>query len=198
MRLALIWFATVFGVLSCVSFKRADYLLPAYPGAALVIGCVGERLFASVANPRLLLIGIVVTAFGCVLGWIVFLQAVMPRKDRQLEYQSFAAEIRQYCPRPEPLCFFRTESHALAFHVGRPLDIFVEWEKLAERTERTKPQYIVMPLARFEECSEHVGADRLEKLLTSSHVKPLVLVRTRSASAAATSDETPDVWPDTR
>jgi hypothetical protein len=192
LRFGAIWFAAIFSFLSCVSFKRADYLLPAYPGVALVVGCVGERLLASVVNPRPLLVCFGVTAFGCVLGWIVFLQAVMPGKDRQLEYQSFAAEIRHYCPRPEPLCFFRTESHALAFHVGRPLDIFVEWEKLAERTERTKPQYIVMPLARFEECSEHVGADRLEKLLTSSHVKPLVLVRTRSATAAATSDETAD------
>jgi 4-amino-4-deoxy-L-arabinose transferase-like glycosyltransferase len=191
-RFAAIWLIAILGVLSCVSFKRADYMLPAYPGAALLIGCVGERHFASAVNRRKLAWGFGIAAGGCVVGWIVFLHAVMPGKDRQLEYQSFAAEIRHYCPAPDPLGFFRTESHALAFHVGRPLDIFVEWEKLAERMERTTPQFIVMPLARFQECPEHVPADRLEKLLTSSHVKPLVLVRTRRATAAATSDESAD------
>jgi 4-amino-4-deoxy-L-arabinose transferase-like glycosyltransferase len=192
LRFATIWFAAIFGTLSCVSFKRADYLLPAYPGVALLLGCVGERLYTSAVNRRTLAWGFAVTGCGCVLGWIVFLNGVMPGKDRQLEYQTFAEEIRQFCPRPEPLCFFRTESHPLAFHVGRPLDIFVEWEKLTERAARAKPQYIVMPLARFEECPEHVPADRLEKLLTSSHVKPLVLVRTRTAPAAATADESAD------
>ena len=36
-RFGLIWFAAVFAVLSCSSFKRADYLLPAYPGAAIFL-----------------------------------------------------------------------------------------------------------------------------------------------------------------
>jgi 4-amino-4-deoxy-L-arabinose transferase-like glycosyltransferase len=191
-RFAAIWLLAILTVLSCVSFKRADYMLPAYPGAALLIGCVGDRFFESAVSRRKLAWSFGVATFGCVLGWIVYLHAVMPGKDRQLEYQTFASEIRHYCPTPEPLAFFRTESHALAFHVGRPQDIFVEWEKLAERTQRPTPQYIVMPLARFSECSEHVPADRLEKLLTSSHVKPLVLVRTRTAAAAATSDKAAD------
>ncbi len=43
MRLGLVWFVVVVGGLSCASFKRGDYLLPAYPGAALFLGCVLER-----------------------------------------------------------------------------------------------------------------------------------------------------------
>jgi len=191
-RFGAIWFAAIFGVLSCVSFKRADYLLPAYPGAALLIGGVGERLYTWGVTRRRLVVAFAIMAISCAGGWLVFLHTVMPWKDRKLEYQTFATEIRQLCPKPRQLTFFRTESHALAFHVGRPLDIFVEWEKLAERASRPEPQYIVMPLARFKECSEHVRADRLEKLLTSSHVKPLLLVRTRPLTAAATADESAD------
>src|SRR5262249_13572560 len=39
-RLGLAWFTTVTLVLSCAGFKRGDYLLPAYPGVALFLGCV--------------------------------------------------------------------------------------------------------------------------------------------------------------
>ncbi len=39
-RLGVVWFLTVFALLSCARFKRADYLVPAYPGAALFLGAV--------------------------------------------------------------------------------------------------------------------------------------------------------------
>jgi 4-amino-4-deoxy-L-arabinose transferase-like glycosyltransferase len=42
-RFGLIWLLGIVILLSCARFKRADYLLPAYPGAALFLGCVLER-----------------------------------------------------------------------------------------------------------------------------------------------------------
>ena len=42
-RFGLVWFVSVLLVLSCSRFKRADYLLPAYPGAAVFLGCVGQH-----------------------------------------------------------------------------------------------------------------------------------------------------------
>src|SRR5262249_51456940 len=141
-RFGTIWCVTIIAVLSCVSFKRADYLLPAYPGAALLIGCVGERLYTLAVNRRAVIVGFAVPALGCVVGWLVYIQVFMPAKDRQLEYQTFALEVRHLCPRPQKLTFFRTESHALAFHVGRPLDIFVEGEKLAEQGGRPRTRDI--------------------------------------------------------
>ncbi len=33
-----LWFLVVFGILSCMRFKRADYLLPAYPGELCSLG----------------------------------------------------------------------------------------------------------------------------------------------------------------
>jgi hypothetical protein len=42
-RFGLVWLLGMVVLLSCARFKRADYLLPAYPGAALFLGCVLER-----------------------------------------------------------------------------------------------------------------------------------------------------------
>ena len=44
MRLGLVWLVVIVGGLSWASFKRGDYLLPAYPGAALFLGCAGKLL----------------------------------------------------------------------------------------------------------------------------------------------------------
>jgi hypothetical protein len=154
-------------------------LLPAYPGAALFLGCFGERWYFASARRRQLAAGFATVALASVVGWVVYLHAILPAKDGELEYRQFAADVRRWAPAPARVCFFRTETHALAFHVGRPLDIFVEWDKLAAEAARPEPQYVVMPLARWTECGDHVPAERFEKLLTSNHVKPLVLVRTR-------------------
>lgn len=48
--LGLVWLGAMLGLLSLAQFKRADYLLPAYPAAALFIGCVGERWFRARAE----------------------------------------------------------------------------------------------------------------------------------------------------
>jgi hypothetical protein len=49
-RFGLIWFASMFIVLSTAHFKRADYLLPLYPGAAIALGCAAEAWLASRNN----------------------------------------------------------------------------------------------------------------------------------------------------
>jgi len=192
LRFGAIWFAAVLIVLSCVSFKRSDYMLPAYPGAALFLGCIGERVYLSAARRRRLALGFAGVALGCAAGWLVYLHVFLPVKDAELECRTFAAEVRQRAPAPELITFFRMEAHALAFHVGRPLAIFVEWEKLAELSDRAESQYVVMPLARLAECADHVPAERFETVLTSSHPKPLVLVRTRPVTAGARAEKPAD------
>ncbi len=52
LNFGVVWFLVIFGFLSCMSFKRADYLLPAYPGAALFLGCWAERMPLSGAVKR--------------------------------------------------------------------------------------------------------------------------------------------------
>jgi 4-amino-4-deoxy-L-arabinose transferase-like glycosyltransferase len=188
-RFGAVWFASMLAVLSCVSFKRADYMLPAYPGAALLLGCVGESVYRTVVNRRRWAASFVLVALICVAGWVVYLHVFLPEKDRKLECREFAAEVRRWAPAPARVSFFRMEAHALAFHVGRPLDIFVEWDRLAAQITQAGPRYVVMPLARFAECGKHVPVERFETLLTSAHAKPLVLLRTRPSTTVARADE---------
>ena len=49
------------------------------------------------------------------------------------DVKAMLEEIRRLAPAPQRVVFFRTESHALAFHVGRPLDILVQWPDLNAR-----------------------------------------------------------------
>jgi 4-amino-4-deoxy-L-arabinose transferase-like glycosyltransferase len=197
-RFGAAWLGGMLIVLSCVAFKRSDYLLPAYPGAALLLGCAGERWYLASAHRPRLAAALVTVLAGCVIGWGVYFQAILPEKDLALEYQRFAAEVRMRAPAPQLVSFFRTESHALAFHVGRPLAIFVEWERLEAEMARSETSYIVMPIASLAECDAHLPPDRFEKLLTSTdlpgckHNKPLVLLRTRPPMARARADESAD------
>src|SRR5262249_36417428 len=50
-RLGLAWAGSLIALLSCSSFKRADYLLPAYPGVAIWLGCVLERVYLRARPP---------------------------------------------------------------------------------------------------------------------------------------------------
>lgn len=195
-RFGTVWLLAMIAVLSCAAFKRSDYLLPAYPGAALLLGCAGERLLFASAKRRRWAIGFASVATACVIGWTVYLEAIMPKMDRQWECRRFAAEVRRCAPFPTPVSFFRTETHALAFHVGRPLAIFVEWDKLKAQTEGPESRYVVMPLAQFAECEQHGLAERFETLLSSADLagckyhKPLVLLRMRPVAARV--DESAD------
>src|SRR5207248_623155 len=59
-RLGLAWLAAATLVLSCAAFKRGDYLLPAYPGAALFLGSIfsnEERRWRD-ARPRAVWVGL--------------------------------------------------------------------------------------------------------------------------------------------
>src|SRR5438552_2897804 len=52
-RFGAAWLFGVFVFLSCMRFKRADYLLPAYPGAALLLGCILERAWPALRRAPL-------------------------------------------------------------------------------------------------------------------------------------------------
>ncbi|OAI45315.1 hypothetical protein AYO44_02620 [Planctomycetaceae bacterium SCGC AG-212-F19] len=184
-RLGFAWFAAVFVVLSCAGFKRADYLLPAYPGAALLFGAVAEHWYQMSLRPRRLAGAFAVLVTACLVGWGVFVHQVLPRWEPALSQRDFAQAIRRYVPPPDCIHFFRAESHELAFHVGFPIDTFLEWENLDIWAGRPGIHYIVMPVGCAAEWSEHVTSGRLVELLRNTDLAPgiphhqqLVLVRT--------------------
>jgi 4-amino-4-deoxy-L-arabinose transferase-like glycosyltransferase len=186
-RLGLVWFLTVAVVLSCARFKRGDYLLPAYPGAALFLGCV--LLHGATGTRRLVVIS--AAAFLVALGWLVRVEWGLPATEPQRDYTRFAAEIRKRAPPPAGVLFFRTEAHALAFRVGRPLDVLVEWEELRTRVSRPGPHYVVMPpevaAAAPAACPEVVFEPVLSNLdlAGGSHERPLVLLRAGTVARVA-------------
>jgi 4-amino-4-deoxy-L-arabinose transferase-like glycosyltransferase len=191
-RFGLVWLAAVVGVLSCAQFKRADYLLPAYPGAALFLACTVARLAEDWQQSRVrsLALRFVVgtLAIAVVVGWVFRVEIGLPAEESFRDYRRFAAAVRAVAPRPEPVVFFRTEAHALAFHVGRPLGIVVEWEKLQESLADNAAVYVVMPPQVVDEWPSHLTGVRLYEVLKNTdlsggrHERPLVLLRAERES----------------
>jgi 4-amino-4-deoxy-L-arabinose transferase-like glycosyltransferase len=181
-----VWLVTVLFVLSCVRFKRADYLLPAYPGAALLLGCAAERWLGERAGfraARAMVTALVLTVDACMAGWWLYLERIQPRDEPSREHRRFAEVIRRLAPAPEVVIFFRVEAHPLAFHVGRPLNTVLEWENLNVWVGRPGPHYVVMEPECAREWPAHLTAGRLEEVLRnetlagSTHEHPLVLLR---------------------
>jgi 4-amino-4-deoxy-L-arabinose transferase-like glycosyltransferase len=192
MRFGLAWFASVLLVLSCARFKRADYLLPAYPGAALFLACVLARWREACSGQAWLRHGIVAgtaaLAGGMVVGWWDQVERVLPGQEGYRDYRAFAAAVREQAPAPQQVLFFRTEAHALAFHVGRPLAILVEWQELRRQLTGPGPRYVVMPPGCAAECATQLPGVRLVEVLRNTdlsgghHERPLVLLRTAAGS----------------
>ena len=182
-RFGLVWLVSIALLLSLVRFKRADYLLPAYTGAALLLGCMAERCLQSAVQVRRRAAGFAALLLIAAGGWFVQVHALLPAQEPHREQRSFAAEIRRRAPLPGYVLFFRAESHALAFHVGRPLYTFLEWENLDVWAGMPGLHYVVMPPECAVEWPDHVTSGRLEEVLRNTdlaggrHEQPLVLMR---------------------
>ena len=87
----------------------------------------------------------------------------------------------------EPIVFFRTEAHALAFHVGRPLAVLVEWKDLQERIAESGEHYVVMPEESAAQASQVLPGVRFQEVLRNTdlsggrHERPLLLLKATSA-----------------
>lgn len=189
-RFGLVCLATIVGVLSLARFKRADYLAPAYPGAALAIGCLLEDRLKRGIHVRRTRAGLAAVALACLVGWFGYIEFWLPRIEPAREHRRFAAEIRKLVPSPELVLFFRAEAHALAFHLGPELDTFLEWENLDIWAGRPGTHYIIMPENCAREWESHVTSGRLVEVMrctdfdgATHRERPLVLMRTLPHSA---------------
>jgi 4-amino-4-deoxy-L-arabinose transferase-like glycosyltransferase len=185
-RFGLIWLITMFTVLSCAGFKRADYLLPAFPGAALFLGYRLECWYQQTGRVSRVAWVFFLTIIGCAAAWPFYVSRLLPGEEMEREDRRFAAEIRKWAPAPQLVLFFRAEAHALAFHLGAPLDTFLEWENLNVWAGRPGCYYIVMPPECANAWRYHLTAGQLQEVLRNTelsgaqhHEHPLVLMRTR-------------------
>jgi hypothetical protein len=199
-RFGLVWFLGMALFLSCMSFKRADYLLPAYPGAALWLACAIERSLGKVSEVwrRAAWVGVGAVALACAAGWLVHVHLVLPQWEAGREQRSFAAEVRCRVPAPAPVLLFRTEAHQLIFHLGPPVDRLMEWENLDIWLCRPETIYVVMPPGCAAEWRDHLEAGRLFPVLSNSelagkeHEEPLVLMCNRDPSLRL--EDSPQGW----
>ena len=185
-RFGMVWLVVMVAVLSASRFKRADYLLPAFPGAALALGCAAERWLASRTNPRSatrakVAFGVLVA--GAVAVWPVMWFAVEPAEAARQEKRPFAAAVREHAPRPQTVLLFRTESHLLAYHLGSPLHTVVEWGELKDELSKPGPHAVVMPPEYAADARRITGRELrpvadLADFISVRPPRPLVCLRT--------------------
>ena len=183
-RFGIIWFLTILALLSISRFKRADYLTPAYPGAAIFLGCMAERWYsaASARKQRVGKILLVLCLIGCQAGWIVFERTFNVREGARREQSGMAKRVREYVPQAGKVCLFRVESHLLTFHLGKPVRTLVEWDDLKTRLQSSGGGYFVTQAGLVGECKERLPAfdlsisARSEDFSPVRPLRPLVLI----------------------
>ncbi len=184
-RFGLIWFAVMFVLLSCSRFKRADYLLPAYPGAAIFLGCAVERWYQlrSTRMKRWLVAGFALVLVLLPIWWVGFDRIVTAKEQARRDDGPFANRVRELTPRPQPVTLFRVESHLLAFQLGRPIHTLVEWADLETLLREPGVHYVVTRTEYEAEVREHAGdfeiLARSEELAQTKKHRPLIMLRFR-------------------
>ena len=127
---------------------------------------------------------------GVAVGWCVRVEHSLPAEEPFRDYRRFAAEIRGLAPAPAAVVFFQIEAHALAFHVGRPLSVVVEWEELQARIVAGQAELIVMPPDCIAQWQARLQGVWLREVLRNTdftadgkHERPLVLMRAGTESS---------------
>jgi 4-amino-4-deoxy-L-arabinose transferase-like glycosyltransferase len=187
LRFAGVAFVVMVAVMSAARFKRADYLLPAYPFAAVAVGCVAEAWLRSRREARTVRLAKGLfggTLAAVVLGWVVMTTVVEPAEEAHEGKRRFAAAIRAYAPPPHTILQFRMESHLLSYHLGRPVHTLVEWGELDDRLAAPGTHFVVMPpeyvfvAGRVVKSRRLVEVTRLDDHTAAKPRRPLVFLRT--------------------
>jgi 4-amino-4-deoxy-L-arabinose transferase-like glycosyltransferase len=179
-----LWTSSVLALLSVLQYKRADYLLPAYPGGALFIGITLERWLSLCSlKTRQFAVKIGVGLLACLaLGWLGYVEWILPKIEPLRALAPFAKTVRTYYPNPCQVILFRVDSHHLNWQLGRTTERIWEWENLSWWALRPTPIYVIMPQRYADECAEQLQAGHLTPLATTSdglavrHELPLVLL----------------------
>jgi len=186
-RFGFISISVMFAVLSTAKFKRADYLLPLFPFAAIVMGSAAEAWLASRTLARTVWYaqwGFVGTVAVMCVAWVVMAIVIEPAEQAREEKRRFAEMIRSHAPAPNVVLQFRMESHLLSYHLGQPVHTFVEWGELNDLLAVPGPHFVVMPPEYVYSagviCTSRklVVLARLEEYTTGKPARPLVFLRT--------------------
>ncbi len=151
-RFGLDWLVVMFVILSASRFKRADYLLPAYPGLAVVVGCWAEGWYSSLADKnrwRVRAAFFAALAFAPA-AWFGFDHFVTAKEQAERDPAAFARQVREAAPAPATVILFQVENHLLAYQLGRPVRTLTVWEDLLAEWRRDPTAVVV---ARREDAA---------------------------------------------
>jgi hypothetical protein len=190
----LVWFGVILVGLSMLQYKRADYLLPAYPGLALLLGVFSDCWFVQEARRENGWLGRVVpgTCVTVAVCWVGYVSWILPALEPHKALSPFAAVVREHLPRPGQVILFRVDSHYLNWELGKAVERIWEWENLSWWATRPAPVYVVMPKRFAEECAGQLQAGRLIPLMSTealnggNHDVPLVLFVNEPGAQVAT------------
>ena len=183
-RFGLVWLVVMVVGLSVSRFKRADYLLPAYGGAAIFLGCAIERWYRarSTRMQTRAAIGFVALLVLLPIAWVGFDRIVTSPEEAAREQRPFADVIRAAAPAPQAVTLFRVEAHLLVYHLGRPVHTLVEWDDLNSRLSQPGSHFVVTRAEFLDECRRQIAwpvevVARSEDVSRARPLRPLVLLQ---------------------
>jgi 4-amino-4-deoxy-L-arabinose transferase-like glycosyltransferase len=202
LRRALAALGGMLGLLSLAAFKRADYLAPLYPWAALIVAVALERAVLTLAgNPRLIPLLCVILLVLAGTGQAIYTHTDLARVEPQRECATFATTIKSHADPGEPIVQFRTECHALAYHLGRGdrsalscrlvctgkrgatgHAILLQWPDLAARVRESGSVLAATVPEAVEDLPATLTVERLADNTPARgghHDRPLILLRVR-------------------
>jgi len=138
-------FILIISFLSLSSFKRSDYLLPAYPASAFLFAMMlmfiandkknkATKKFASVS----FCIGIT-TTLG-IFCWLLYID--IPQKEPTRIASDWARQTNNLIGSDEGIVFFAEEAHSLAFHLNREHEVTGLPQELCKYLKYDKPLWV--------------------------------------------------------
>ncbi len=170
-----IWVFTMFLLLSSSHFKRADYLLPLYPGLAIALAISVQKVYMVtiettqkyrlvILKPSYLFPGILVLV--CLI-YLAYDQLILPKTSAPRMQKLFARAIRQQQRAPAKIILFRLESHLLAWHLKPDLQTVVEWHDINALLAEPGQHYFITQSAFIKECQQYIHSRKIEVVFSN-------------------------------
>jgi len=150
------WFLTCLAFFSCMRYKRADYLLPAYPALALFIGFGLAQHVRELTKSarRWWYVAYTLAVALSLISWLAYINWVLPTVDELRQQRDFADLVRTHHGPGEPVYMFGTEAHLLSYHLGPPIQRTFDPGVVASWLAERNPLYIVVARKSFPQLQE--------------------------------------------
>ncbi|MCS7161250.1 MAG: glycosyltransferase family 39 protein, partial [Gemmatales bacterium] len=163
LRLALCWFTVPVIFLSLLSYKRLDYLAPAYPGLALFLAATVMHIWETWSRKQRFywVLAYSVAVILNTSAWLTCVAWVLPILDVQRQQRDFAALVRQHIPQGDTVLMFATEAHLLSYHLGGPIQRSYQESELRQWLQPMHETYVIVPQRYYDKLQRALESDWL-------------------------------------